>query len=107
MVAPDDAPRLTHQSLKVLRLFADAPMASLAGADMMRATGLLSGTIYPILLRFEHYGILESDWERERPEDGRRRRRLYSITQHGRAVAHRALAELGVPTVIEPQLSGT
>lgn len=100
-----DTPRLTHQSLRVLKLFSEDPAASRAGADIMRATGLASGTLYPILLRFENYGLLESTWEMQAPAAlGRPRRRLYSITLDGRAFAHKALAELSAPFLVQPSL---
>jgi DNA-binding PadR family transcriptional regulator len=91
--------RLSHQSLRVLRVFIDAlaedKHAELAGADLMSATHLSSGTLYPILLRFEKGGILESRWEKEQPEDlGRPRRRFYRMTAAGARVAHEALGDL-------------
>ena len=53
--APDR--RLSQQGLRVLRAFLDAfnedVRAELAGADIMRVARLSSGTLYPILLRFE------------------------------------------------------
>jgi PadR family transcriptional regulator PadR len=102
-----DTPRLTQQSLRVLKLFSEDPGTRLAGADIMKATRLASGTLYPILLRFEHYGLLDSDWEHESPTIlGRPRRRFYSITPNGRRVAREALAELSAPFVLQPGLSG-
>jgi DNA-binding PadR family transcriptional regulator len=91
--------RLSHQGLRVLRVFLDALSedirAELAGADLISETRLSSGTLYPILLRFEKAGLLESRWESERPEElGRPRRRFYRMTQAGVQVAHDSLAEL-------------
>ncbi len=91
--------RLSHQSLRVLRVFLDALSedlhAELAGADLMSAARLSSGTLYPILLRFERQGLLESRWEKERPEKlGRPRRRFYRMTEAGAQVAHKALEDL-------------
>ena len=91
--------RLSHQSLRVLRVFLDAlsedVRAELAGADLMSTARLSSGTLYPILLRFERLGLLESRWETERPEElGRPRRRFYRMTQAGAQVAHDALDDL-------------
>jgi PadR family transcriptional regulator, regulatory protein PadR len=91
--------RLSHQSLRVLRVFLDAlsedVRAELAGADLMSATHLSSGTLYPILLRFEREGLLESRWEKDRPEElGRPRRRFYRMTKAGAKVAHNALDDL-------------
>jgi PadR family transcriptional regulator PadR len=95
---PDNI-RLSHQSLRVLRAFLDAlsedVRAELAGADLMSAARLSSGTLYPILLRFERLGLLESRWESERPEVlGRPRRRFYRMTEAGAQMAHDALADL-------------
>ena len=91
--------RLSHQSLRVLRAFLDAfnedVRAEMAGAELMRLARVSSGTLYPILLRFEKAGLLESRWEEETPESlGRPRRRFYRMTQAGAQVAHDALGEL-------------
>jgi len=96
--------RLTHQSLRVLRVFLDAfsedVRTELAGTDIMSATHLSSGTLYPVLLRFEKAGLLESRWERERPEKlGRPRRRFYRLTSAGVELAREALNDL-----ISPQM---
>jgi PadR family transcriptional regulator PadR len=100
------SPRLTHQGLKVLRLFLEEPTRSLSGADILRATGLLSGTMYPLLIRFEDSGLLKSKWEKEKAEAlGRPRRRLYSITASGLAVAREALGELSM-SGLQPIFSG-
>jgi DNA-binding PadR family transcriptional regulator len=67
----------------------------MAGADVMSAARLSSGTLYPILLRFEKAGLLESRWESEQPEVlGRPRRRFYRMTAAGEQVAHEALGDL-------------
>ena len=80
--------RLSHQGLRVLRAFLDAfnedVRAELAGADIMRAARLSSGTLYPILLRFEKAGLFESRWEEDTPATlGRPRRRFYRLTHAG------------------------
>ena len=96
MVA-EPKPRLTHQSLKVLQAFMERPRTELSGADVRRTTKLSSGTLYPILIRFEEAGLLTSAWEEVDPSEvGRPRRRLYKITGHGINVANDAFAELGV-----------
>ncbi len=92
-------PKVTHQGLRVLKVFLDAfqenVRATLAGADIMRRARLTSGTIYPLLVRFEDATLLTSEWEQQRPEDlGRPRRRLYSLTPKGAQFAHNALSEL-------------
>jgi DNA-binding PadR family transcriptional regulator len=94
-----ETPRLTHQSLKLLRAFAEDPNGEFAGSMMMKATGLSSGTLYPILMRFEVAGILQSRWEEGSAEElGRPRRRFYQLTPSGRVAVYHALRELDIPT---------
>ena len=98
--------RHTQQGLKVLKLFLEEPTGSLSGADIIRATRLLSGTLYPLLIRFEAAGLLTSRWEKGTAQAlGRPRRRLYSVTASGLAVAHEALGELSVRG-LQPILGG-
>jgi PadR family transcriptional regulator PadR len=81
-----------------LQAFAENVRAELAGADIMKAARVSSGTLYPLLLRLEKAGMLESRWEAERPEDlGRPRRRFYKITPTGVQFAQNALRELSAP----------
>jgi PadR family transcriptional regulator, regulatory protein PadR len=75
---------MTLHSMRVLQVFLDEPTTSLAGADIQRALHLPSGTLYPILFRFESAGWLRSSWERVNPKEvGRPRRRVYVITPLG------------------------
>ena len=95
----DKDPRLSHQTLRVLRLFLENPREGLAGSDVCTQTGILSGTVYPILLRFEKAGWLESSWEELDPsEAGRPRKRFYRLTAQGFNKICDALDALGVPT---------
>jgi DNA-binding PadR family transcriptional regulator len=88
-------PRLSHQGLKILSVFIARPIGELSGADLMRETHLKSGTLYPILFRFEEAGLLESHWEAGDPHElGRPRRRLYRVTAAGQRVAKQALDAL-------------
>jgi PadR family transcriptional regulator PadR len=88
-------PRLTQHSLTVLKLFADNPGDRLSGAEVMRLTRLLSGTLYPILLRFEECGLLESVWEEGSPQAlGRPRKRLYAITPKGADLCRAVISDL-------------
>ena len=61
------------------------------GLDMMDATGLPSGTVYPTLTRLEGRGLVSAQWEAQSIADRekRPRRRYYKLTAAGRA----ALAE--------------
>ena len=72
-------PQLTPQTLKVLAALSDAPGST--GAQVCRQTGLPSGTVYPILTRFEGAGWLRSQWEAGDPVRlGRPRQRYYMLT---------------------------
>jgi PadR family transcriptional regulator PadR len=95
--------RLTHQGLLVLKAFMDNPSFALAGVDLLGQTGLASGTLYPILLRFERSGLLQSEWEDGEAADlGRPRRRLYTITRLGASTLRQAVAQLTSPATLNP-----
>jgi PadR family transcriptional regulator PadR len=89
--------RVTGPLLKVLRAFLAAPAAELYGLQLLRATGLKSGTLYPLLDRLEDAGWLRSRWEDTDPaEQGRPRRRFYVLTGLGQHEARHVLLEHGV-----------
>jgi PadR family transcriptional regulator PadR len=91
--------RLSHQRLRVLSRFMEELGGELSGADIMRLTGLASGSLYPILYALEEAEMLQSRWETEEPRAlGRPRRRLYRLTALGEQTAREAGADL-VPLV--------
>jgi DNA-binding PadR family transcriptional regulator len=55
------------------------------GFDVMDATGLPDGTVYPILRRLERRGVLVGTWEEEEMARGEHRppRRYYRLTKVG------------------------
>lgn len=55
------------------------------GFDIMDATGLPSGSVYPALRRFESEKLVRAAWEAKRParEEGRPARRYYELTARG------------------------
>ena len=57
------------------------------GFDVMDATGLPDGTVYPILRRLERRGVLEGAWEDEAKARAEQRppRRYYRMTPVGEA----------------------
>jgi DNA-binding PadR family transcriptional regulator len=60
------------------------------GFDIMERTGLPSGTVYRLLRRFEHAGMVSSRWETPDTAfaDRRPQRRNYELTDDGlRALA--------------------
>ena len=75
-----------HLDLLVLAVLADGPKHGYAVIDELRdrsadAFDLPEGTVYPVLHRLERAGQLASEWV----EVGGRRRRMYRLTDRGRA----------------------
>jgi len=70
-------------TLRVLQAIASGYMY---GFDIMGATGLPSGTVYPILSKLEDSGFLRSRWEDARiaRREKRPQRRSYELTAEGR-----------------------
>jgi PadR family transcriptional regulator PadR len=63
------------------------------GFDIIDATGLTSGTVYPALERLEADGLLRSTWENEADahREGRPARRYFALTARGSEVLAAAL----------------
>ncbi|WP_308164021.1 PadR family transcriptional regulator [Nonomuraea sediminis] len=88
-------PRMTMQTQALLRAALSEPTREWYGLQMCEATGLPSGTIYPIIARLEAVGWLESRWEDadEHVAEGRPRRRYYRLTADGVELARISLAK--------------
>ena len=73
---------LSFGSVSVLHAIASG---SRFGFDIMAATGLTSGTVYPALDRLEQLGLLRSHWEDEGAAhaEGRPARRYFRLTSAG------------------------
>lgn len=77
---------ITPKMAKVLKVFLEDPSQARYGSELMRRTGLTSGTIYLMLARMEEAGLLASAKEDIDPRsEGRPARRYYTIS--GAAVA--------------------
>ena len=76
-------PTLSYAALFVLQALAQGHRF---GFDIMDATGLPSGTIYPALRRLESLGFVTSSWEDDEAakKAGRPRRRNYQLSKAGR-----------------------
>ena len=86
--------RTSWTLLRVLKVLCDHPMAKHYGFELCKATGLPSGTVYPLLLRLEQAGWLDSAWEDVDPTIAKRpRRRFYRLTGEGVRHARAALLE--------------
>lgn len=55
------------------------------GYELAQATGLRSGTLYPLLIRLEAQGYLEAQWQAP-AAPGRPPRHAYRLTARGRAL---------------------
>ncbi len=84
-------PRLTRPTALVLVALA---RGTRHGFDILDATALASGTVYPILRRLEDAGLVRSRWEpvQRARDEGRPPRRYYELTGSGAEVAREALA---------------
>jgi DNA-binding PadR family transcriptional regulator len=83
---------MTIPSQLVLQVLLEDPQRELYGRELGEAAGLPSGTIHPILARFEATGWLESRWEDiDASAAGRPARRYYRLTQDGAVQAREAL----------------
>jgi PadR family transcriptional regulator PadR len=90
----NDLPRMTLNLLKILRVLLEDPTAEHYGLEVGKAAGLHGGSLYPVLMKLEHAGLVVSAWEQIDPsEAGRPRRRMYRLTPDGVEYARQALAE--------------
>ncbi len=83
-------PNLTFPTGLVLQAIHDGTRY---GFDIIEATGLPSGTVYPALRRLEAAGCLASEWEDARTAEaqGRPPRCYYHLTPAGTALLSEAL----------------
>lgn len=86
---------LSMLCLKVLACFLDDAREETAGSDIMRAVGIASGSLYPMLVKLEAAGWIHGRWEEGAPRDiGRPNKRLYRITREGRMELRRVVRQL-------------
>ena len=84
---------MTAQLERVLRAFLEDPADPRYGYDLMKAAGLKSGTLYPMLGRLEDEKLVVSAWETP-GQDGERPRKYYRLTAKGAEVARLELAQI-------------
>ncbi len=80
-----DLTRLSHTAALILQT---VDQGSSYGFDIMDATGLPSGTVYPALRRMETDGLISAQWEAEKKALAEQRpaRKYYRITRTGSEV---------------------
>ena len=81
---------LTHTSALILRTVGAGYRY---GFDIMEATGLPSGTVYPALRRLEQQALIQSTWEKESKAQAEQRpaRKYYRLTALGDRAVTRAV----------------
>lgn len=82
--------RLSRQTLAILDALLVRPAQWSHGYSLSQLTRISSGTLYPILMRLEKLGWLETRWEDARVP-GRPPRHLYRLTGNGREWAREEL----------------
>ncbi len=78
--------RRSPQTLAVLSALLRRVQAWHYGYDLLKETGLKSGTLYPILARLQQGGWLQQRWERP-SAPGRPPRHLYRLSPPGKRAA--------------------
>ena len=94
--------RLTRPTALVLYALSRGPRH---GFDVLAATGLESGTVFPILRRLDDAGLVRSRWEpvQRARDEGRPPRRYYELTGAGAGTLRAALARFpDVPAALVP-----
>jgi DNA-binding PadR family transcriptional regulator len=91
--------RPSKQMLRLLAALSERAGEWRHGYDLMKETGLLSGTLYPLLMRMSDQGLVEAEW-REPAQPGRPARHAYRLTPAGAALA-RAAEQDGRPGGLE------
>lgn len=87
--------KVTTTVARVLRIFLEDPATPRYGLELMRETGLPSGSLYPVLARLERIGWVRSQREQIDPvAEGRPQRRYYELTADGLSSARYELAVL-------------
>ncbi len=85
-----DDVKLTHTSALILQTIGAGYRY---GFDVMEATGLPSGTVYPALRRLEQIGLIHSTWEKESKALAEQRpaRKYYKLTAAGEKTLTKAV----------------
>ena len=78
------------------------------GFDIIDATGLASGTVYPILRRLDREGLVRSRWERESLAHREQRppRRYYELTGQGERMLAQSLERHAAAALVIPRAPG-
>jgi len=78
--------RPSKQMLLLLQALSARAQQWRHGYELMKETGLQSGTLYPLLMRMTDQGLVEAEW-REPEQLGRPARHAYRLTAAGVVLA--------------------
>ena len=84
--------RPSKQMRILLAALADQPQTWRHGYDLMKETRLLSGTLYPLLMRMGDQRLVEAEWLAP-TQPGRPPRHAYRLTGAGLELAHAIAGE--------------
>jgi PadR family transcriptional regulator PadR len=90
---------LSKEARTLVQALADTPLEWRYGYDLIKATDLKSGTLYPILMRLTDRGLLEAKWL-EAETLGRPQRHAYKLTPAGRSLAAQLTSDSASDDVI-------
>ena len=76
----------SKQMLAILEALSARPREWRHGYEIMKETGLLSGSLYPLLMRMTDRGLVEAEW-RPPSQPGRPARHAYRLTPAGLELA--------------------
>ena len=94
---------LSPNAARLIAAFLDTP-SGLYGYELLQETGMKSGSLYPILGRFERLGWIRGQMQ-DSP-DSRPQRRVYTLDPDGAAEASAALERfLKVKNVTQAELN--
>ncbi len=101
-MAPSRTRPLSPSTVSVLRALADGVTY---GFDVMDATSLASGTVYPILARVERRKLVVASWEdpATHRDTGRPARKYYRLTESGRVALDDAMARYRALGTLDPE----
>lgn len=91
----------SKQMLQLLEVLV-SPREWRHGYDLIKVTGMHSGTLYPLLMRMTEQGLVEAEW-RAPTQAGRPPRHAYRLTAAGLALAE--CARRGDPTPLPAKMA--
>ena len=95
--------RPSKQMVRLLDALSIQPREWRHGYDIMKETGLFSGTLYPLLMRMTEQGLVEAEW-REPTQPGRPPRHAYRLTAQGLVLARATAGERIMPGLKEARV---